>query len=258
MIDEHIHPENWGVRPELFKLGSIGVDSYSFFVLLALAVGFAFYFNNARKEKSLNDNSIYIAISALVGGIIGAKIPIWIVNFPLILSNLSISTILSGRTIIGGLVGGMLSVIWIKRKLKIKTKRGNLFAPSVAIGISIGRIGCFLEGCCYGIPTNSSWGVNFGDGVLRHPTQIYEAMFTFILFIYFQFYYSRPAVPGEMFRKLMIYYFIFRFFEEFIRDNQFVYFYLSYFQWMSLLVILYFFREQLINIFKINFNKYGK
>lgn len=242
----------------MFEFGSFSVDSYAFFILLALAVGTALYFWNAKQERSLDDNSIYIAISALVGGTLGAKIPIWIMNLPLIIAHPSLSSILSGRTIVGGLAGGMLTAYLVKRKLKIKTKRGNVFAPSVAIGIAIGRIGCFLRGCCYGLPTNLPVGVNFGDGILRHPTQLYESLFALALFVYFQFYYPRPAVPGEMFRKLMVYYFVFRFFEEFIRYNQILYFYLSYFQWMALVIILFLSRDKLLNIFKINQKVYGK
>jgi phosphatidylglycerol:prolipoprotein diacylglycerol transferase len=258
MIDEHFHPENWGVKPKLIQTGLISIDSYSIFIVLALIVGIAVYYYNAIKSNSINDNSFYMAISALVGGVLGAKIPIWIINFPLIISQPSLSTIFSGRTIIGGLLGGMLSVIWIKRKLRIKTKRGNLFAPSVALGITVGRIGCFLRGCCYGVPTTLPWGVNFGDGIMRHPTQFYEAIFTFVLFVYFQFFYKKPAVPGEMFGKLMVYYFVFRFFEEFIRANQIYYLHFSYFQWLSIGVLLFLYRDKIINIFKTKFKFYGK
>jgi len=251
MIDTHIHPENWGVKPALFSIGNIAIESYPVFVALALLVGIVLYYYNVKKAGSLGDNSFYIAVAAVAGGTLGAKIPIWIINLPVIIEHPSLSIILSGRTITGGLIGGMLSVIWMKKRLGIKTKRGNLFAPSVALGIAIGRLACFLRGCCYGVVTDLPWGVDFGDGLHRHPTQIYEMIFAFGLFVYFQFFYKRPAVPGEMFQKLMIYYFVFRFFEEFLRENYTLYFYLSYFQWISIAVIIYLFREKIINIFKV-------
>ena len=256
MIDTHVHPEDWGVRPELFSIGDFSIESYPFFVGLALLVGVLLYYYNLKKYNSVNDNSINIAIAAIVGGTLGAKLPIWIMNFKAIVTNPSIESIFSGRTITGGLIGGMLAVIWIKKRLGIKTKKGNLFAPSVALGIAIGRIGCVLRGCCYGVATDLPWGVNFGDGIMRHPTQIYELIFTLGLFIYFQFFYPRPAVPGEMFRKLMIYYFVFRFFEEFLRENQHYFLQLSVFQWISIAVIIYLFKDKIINIFKIK--KYAK
>lgn len=256
MIDTHIHPMNWGVKANLFKFGIINIEAYPFFVLLALVLGVLVYYYNAKKAGSLGDNSFYIAVAAIFGGILGAKIPIWILNLPLIISSPSIDLILSGRTITGGLIGGMLSVIFIKRKLGIRTKRGNLFAPSVALGIAVGRIGCFLRGCCYGIETNLPWAIDFGDGVMRHPTQLYEVIFTFGLFVYFQFFYKKLALPGEKFQKLLLYYFVFRFFEEFIRYNDVFYFNFSVFQWISILAIIFVLREKIINIF--NTKKYAK
>ena len=123
-------------------------------------------------------------------------------------------------------------MILIKKKLNITEKKGNLFAPAIAIGVAIGRIGCFLAGCCYGIETNLPWGVDFGDGILRHPTQIYEAIF--MLGIFFYLLYKRTTVKaGVLFYLLMNLYFTFRFFEEFIRENP-NYFGLSLFQWIAI------------------------
>jgi phosphatidylglycerol---prolipoprotein diacylglyceryl transferase len=219
MIDEHIHPENWGIKPVLFEIGSLKISSYAFFVLLGLVVGLIVYYILAKKDKKLNENSFYILITGIVCGTLGAKIPIWIINFSLIVTNFpDINYLLSGRTITGGLIGGTLGVMYIKKKLKIKEKKGNLFAPGIAIGITIGRIGCFLAGCCYGIQTSLPFGVNFGDGILRHPTQIYEAIFMFFMF-FFLLYKKKSAKPGQLFFILMNSYFTFRFFEEFIREG---------------------------------------
>jgi phosphatidylglycerol---prolipoprotein diacylglyceryl transferase len=238
MIDLHQHPENWGIKPTLFQLGSFEVNSYSFFVLLGLMVGLIVYYILAKKEKKQSENSFYILVAGLFGGIIGAKLPIWIINFPIIIQSFpDITPILSGRTITGGLIGGTLAVSYIKKKLNIKEKKGNLFAPAIALGVAIGRIGCFLRGCCYGIQTNLPWGVDFGEGILRHPTQIYESIFMFGLFL-FLLYKRKTAKPGHLFFLLMNAYFIFRFFEEFIRDNPH-YFGLTLFQYISIGALLF-------------------
>lgn len=237
MLDEHFHPENWGVLPNI-DLGLFKINTYSIFILLALIIGLLVYYFLAKDEKKLSENSFYVLMAALVGGVLGAKIPMWIINFKFIIQSLpDIMPILSGRTITGGLIGGTLGVIYIKHKLNIKDKKGNLFAPAAAIGIAIGRIGCFLRGCCYGIETKLPWGVNFGDGILRHPTQLYESIFMFGLFG-FLLYKRKEAKPGYLFYLLMNYYFVFRFFEEFIRDNP-RYLYLTIFQYISIGALIF-------------------
>jgi len=219
MIDEHIIPANWGVKPVLFSIGNINIPSYSFFVALAVVVGGLVYYYEAKRNKSTGENTFYILMAAFVGGVLGAKIPIWIMNYKYIIASFpDIGPLLSGRTIVGGLIGGTIGVWILKWKLNIKERKGNLFAPAAAIGIAIGRIGCFLRGCCYGTATSLPWGVNFGDGIMRHPTQLYESVFAFGMFLYIQRV-KKNAKPGKLFDMFMISYFTFRFFEEFIREE---------------------------------------
>ncbi len=250
MIDIHQHPENWGIKPNLDIFG-FEINSYSFFVLLGLIVGLIVYYILAKKEKKLSENSFYILMAALFGGIIGAKLPIWIINFPQIIQSFpDLSPFLSGRTITGSLIGGTLAVLYIKKKLKIKEKKGNLFAPAIALGVAIGRIGCFLRGCCYGIETKLPWGVDFGDGILRHPTQIYESIFMLALF-FFLLYKRKSAKPGFLFYILMNSYFVFRFFEEFLRENP-SYLGFSLFQYISIAALIF------INIKYLKEKKFNK
>jgi phosphatidylglycerol:prolipoprotein diacylglycerol transferase len=89
-----------------------------------------------------------------------------------------------GKTIVGALAGGLISVELIKRYIGLRTSTGDLYAIPLALGIAIGRIGCFLTGLSdntYGTPTNLPWAVNFGDGIPRHPTQLYEIIFLLAL-----------------------------------------------------------------------------
>ncbi len=89
MIDLHHHPDiaNWGIRPVLFEVGKIQVESYSFFVLLGLLVGLFVFYLYAREKNQINEKSFYIVFSGVIGGILGSKIPIWIMNFPAIVKN---------------------------------------------------------------------------------------------------------------------------------------------------------------------------
>ncbi len=152
MLDTHTyvhkHAIDWGVRPILFDIGNIHVQSYPFFVLLGLIVGILviYLYSNKDKEAKKNEYIFELISAGIVGGILGAKIPIWIFYAPQIISNLpDISMILSGRTIVGGLIGGTLAVWFIKKKMNIDVRLGNVIVPGVIIGIAIGRIGCFLR-----------------------------------------------------------------------------------------------------------------
>ncbi len=247
MIDTHYIPTDiaWGIRPVLFSVGNIAVPSYSFFVGLALLVGGLVYFYEAWRTKQMGQNSLSIAAGAIIGGIIGSKILEWLINYDFVLQHLDqFELLLPGRTIVGGLIGGMIGAKIIKKWLKIKGKKGNLFAPAIAIGIVVGRLGCFLVGCCYGQPTGALWGVDFGDGILRHPTQLYESAFMLLVFFFLQWRKHVPKLrPGQLFQETMIIYFSFRFLIEFIRVERIAFWNLSFFQLLSVLVIMYISRE---------------
>jgi prolipoprotein diacylglyceryltransferase len=89
-----------------------------------------------------------------------------------------------GKTIVGGLLGGWLVVEIAKRITGIRSRTGDLFALPLCVGIAVGRIGCFVAGLAddtYGKPTHLPWSVDFGDGIGRHPTQLYEIIFLALL-----------------------------------------------------------------------------
>lgn len=251
MANLSIYSADWGIQPVLFHVGSFDVQAYPFFVCLGLIVGAAVYFYEARRKGTMNENGFMIAVGSLLGAAIGAKVFEWLINYQFIIEHLSQpELLLSGRTITGGLIGGTIGAILAKKMLGIKEKRGNLFAPAVAIGVAIGRLGCFFRGCCYGKPTDLPWGVNFGDGVLRHPTQIYESLFMFVMFIYLERIKDRPYIkPGALFKRLMISYFVFRFFIEFIRVEPILVYGLTVFQVISIAVILYLTRQDIKRLF---------
>jgi len=242
MLDEHVRPEHFGILP-YFHLFGLKISSYTVFMLLALASAFlAFKLTKTSLNKENEKNRILIVLTALLGGILGAKIPIWLANteywftYP---QNLSL--LFSGRTIVGGLFGGFLAVILLKRKLHLKIKTGNDIAAPAALGMAVGRLGCFFAGCCYGIqvPHGFPFGVDFGDGVLRFPTQLYELVFDLALFFLFlHLKKTKELKPGILFFYLLNSYFIFRFFLEFIRVTDKVVLFISYYQLLCLMCLV--------------------
>lgn len=243
----------WGIRPILFSVCGFDIPSYSFFVALGLLAGILVYYLEARKQNVLNENSQYIVLGSLVGGVIGAKLLELLINVKYFPAIISIDNLFFGKTIIGGLIGGFIGVRIVKKILNITEKKGNIFAPAVALGVGIGRMGCFLRGCCYGKATNLPWGVDFGDGVLRHPTQIYELIFMLGMFIYLELIKDKVRESGKLFKILMISYFVFRFFIEFIRVEEVAFFGLTAFQIISIIAIIYLLRDNIIKLIK----KYG-
>ena len=230
-----------GILPVLFHIGRVGISSYTFFIALGIVVGAWVYYHEAKKAGQVSEFSFLIAVGAFVGSTLGSKLLELILNIDRVKTmNDFTGIIFSGRTVIGGLIGGTLGVWFTKKVAGFKGKRGNLFAPAVALGISIGRIGCFLNGCCYGKPSGLPWAVNFGDGIPRHPTQLYES--AFMLMMFFIIKHALPegkTIPGYLFKILMTAYFFYRFFIEFIRVERVAVFGLTYFQIISVFVLIY-------------------
>ena len=167
------------------------------------------------------DHSLAIGVAAIVGAAVGAKLGYWIedpynafANFP------DWRRLLEGKTIVGALLGGLTGVELCKRVLGVRASSGDAFALPLIVGIAIGRIGCFLSGLddhTYGNPTALPWGVDFGDGVPRHPTQLYEI--AFLTGLAYAISRRTGALPreGDRFRFFMIAYLGFRLAIDFIK-----------------------------------------
>jgi phosphatidylglycerol:prolipoprotein diacylglycerol transferase len=130
-----------------------------------------------------------------------------------------------GKTIVGGLLGGWFAVEMVKRLRGIQSRTGDLFAIPLCIGIAVGRIGCFLAGLAddtYGTPTNLPWGVDFGDGIARHPTQLYEFLFLGLLGLTLNRYNQRQHPEGATFRLFLGAYLTWRLVVDFIKPQPLV------------------------------------
>jgi prolipoprotein diacylglyceryltransferase len=122
-----------------------------------------------------------------------------------------------------------------------KTSLGDAFVFPIVLGTAIGRIGCFLTGLSddtYGTPTSLPWGVDFGDGIRRHPTQVYEIVFVLSFGTMLFFLRRRLRTQGELFRAYIAGYCAFRFLVEFIKPGEVLVWDLSAIQIASLTGIL--------------------
>ncbi len=127
-----------------------------------------------------------------------------------------------GKTILGGIFGGYLSIEIMKWYQGIRVSTGDSFAIPVALAVGMGRIGCFIGGCCFGTETKLPWGMHFplsGDSetVLRHPVQLYEATFHFAALLCLWFGQRQNMFPGNRLKAYLLAYLQFRFVTEWIR-----------------------------------------
>jgi phosphatidylglycerol:prolipoprotein diacylglycerol transferase len=202
-----------------------------------------------------------IVACGVAGAAFGAKALFWFEDPRLTLQNLNNPAyLLGGKTIVGALVGGWVAVEVAKRYIGIHQSTGDLFAIPLALGIAVGRIGCFLTGLSdntYGLPTSLPWGVDFGDGVRRHPTQLYECVFLLALVPVLYGVMRRISAgstwfqPGDAFGILMVAYLSFRLLCDSIKPYVHVALGLCSIQWVCIAMLLYYAADaRLLGIFR--------
>ncbi|SEG29669.1 prolipoprotein diacylglyceryl transferase [Paenibacillus sp. UNC499MF] len=171
--------------PVFINLGFIRLHPHLVFEALAYFIGFRLYLYTRSKEKLQPSQALWILVGATLGAAAGSKMLYWLEDPALTLERWNdMSYLMEGKTIVGGLLGGLIGVEWTKRRIGHTRSTGDDMALPLLAGMTIGRIGCFLTGLddhTYGTPTGWVTGVDFGDGVLRHPTQLYEIAFLLLL-----------------------------------------------------------------------------
>jgi phosphatidylglycerol---prolipoprotein diacylglyceryl transferase len=163
--------------PVYLPIGPWLIHPHLFFETLSYFVGFRVYLALRRRagDTVIVPYRWATLSSAAAGAALGARILAWLAD-PNATYDLA-SVLLGGKTIIGGLVGGLIAVELVKLAMGIRRSTGDLYAPALAVAIAVGRVGCLLTGVAddtSGTPTSLPWGMDLGDGIRRHPTQIYE------------------------------------------------------------------------------------
>jgi prolipoprotein diacylglyceryltransferase len=242
-LTKHKNSLNIPFEPELF---GITINIHLILEYLAFFIAFRYYVILRRKSKDhiTSGNRLSIILGAALGALIGSRF-IGILENPLVdVSEVNIIQLLNTKTIMGGLFGGLLGVEIAKKMIGEKTSSGDLFVLPIILGIFIGRVGCFLSGIkefTYGHVTTSLFGMDLGDGLLRHPTSLYELVFLTFLFFGLQQLQKKASLKnGELFKIFMLLYFGFRFFIEFLKPNVFCIFGLSTIQYLCVICWLYY------------------
>ena len=213
------------------------------FDILAYSIGTALLWKVFKPSRAIiEDENLRYAYYIVV--IVGASFGAFIVGSFNTLVSLDSSNIIIGKSILGAIVGGVIAVESFKKIKNIKGSTGAYFVPSLAIGIAIGRIGCFVSGLedyTYGVETNSSLGYDFGDGVFRHPVQLYESLVMLLFFLYTLFIYIKNRAYFEkfIFYQFILVYSLQRFIWEFLKPYETISFGLNLFQFICLGLMVY-------------------
>ena len=224
------------------------LNSHLILEYLAFFIAFRYYVYLKRKQTDAisSNNRLSIILGAALGALIGSRL-VGVLENPIIqFTTQNLLQLVNTKTIMGGLFGGLLGVELIKKIIGEKQSSGDLFVFPIIIGIFIGRIGCFLSGInefTYGKVTNSVFGMDLGDGLLRHPTSLYEMVFLVILFFGMKWVQKNLNLKnGELFKLFMLSYFGFRFGIEFLKPNVFYVFGLSTIQILCVICWLYYYK----------------
>lgn len=230
-----------------WHLGSVAVPVHGLFIafgVLAATVVFAY---EARRRGAVNEQSLVAVAGALVGGAIGMRLSGWAQHVDVTANaNLAQAWEFGSKSILGGLAGAYVGVLVAKRIGGYRGKTGDLFAPAVALGMAIGRIGCYLTEAP-GRPTTLPWGIHAPattpecpgclTGQAMHPSFLYEIAFQLAAFGVLWWLRPRISRPGELFVLYIAAYAVFRFAVEFVRANDTVWLNLTRPQWFLLVTL---------------------
>ena len=241
--------------PKIISSESFFLPTYGVLVALAFLAAIWTTGRLARRAGLQQDLVVNLAIYCALAGMLGAKLLMFAFDWETYASDpgqiLSWSTIQAMGVYQGGLILALITAaLYIRKQGMPGLVTADVFAPGIALGHAIGRIGCFAAGCCWGAECKRSWAVTFTDpaanevtgvplNVPLHPTQLYEAGTEALIFAFLYWRFRREHRPGTIIGLYLVLYSIARFSVEFLRyHEQGLYGALSLTQWISLATLL--------------------
>ncbi|HEY8464119.1 MAG TPA: prolipoprotein diacylglyceryl transferase [Bacillota bacterium] len=222
------------MKPVLFEISGFAIHSYGLMLAIAFIIGIIGVRRASRDTLTVKpDQVVDLGIWVLVGAVLGARIAYiateyrYFIHFPLEVFKINSG----GLAFHGGLIGGFGAGFWYTKSQQLDTwKLADLAAPFIALGYAIVRVGCLLNGCCYGVQTSLPWALKCAaeDSMLRHPTQIYSMLGSLILFAVLWRLRNHRQFPGFLFFSYVVLYSLMRFMVEFFREGP------KIFPWLSL------------------------
>lgn len=219
--------------PKLISIGSFYIPTYGVLVALAFLAGLSVTIRLARKAGFSPDKITNLAVYCAIAGIVGAKLFMFLFDFGYYVQNpgqiFTLETLQAAGVFHGGFILALLfALVYLRRQHMPALPTMDVFAPGIALGQSIGRLGCFAAGCCWGKACYLPWGVRFRSDFAApvplnqplHPVQLYESAAD--LFIFWLLYrrFNREHSAGQIIGLYLVLYSIARFIIEFFREHE--------------------------------------
>ncbi|MFD0750140.1 prolipoprotein diacylglyceryl transferase [Mucilaginibacter calamicampi] len=233
--------------PVDISIWGAAIPLHLIFETLAYFIGYRYYAYLRKHQPDLisDENRIYIFICSAFGAFIGSHL-VGIFENPAGLSHFSLIYFMSNKTILGGMLGGLVGVELVKKYIGVTVSSGDLMVYPLILAMIIGRIGCFLAGLkdgTFGTASSLPWAIDLGDGVPRHPTNLYEILFWILLRLALVLIERKYTFSnGSRFKVFMASYLIFRLLIEFIKPAYFFPIGLSTIQLVCIAGILYYYK----------------
>jgi phosphatidylglycerol---prolipoprotein diacylglyceryl transferase len=223
------------VFPRLFHIGNFNMPTYGLLVSLGVLLGLWISVRNSQRQGIDPDKAWNLGIIVVMCGIVGAKVLYIIVDWSDYAAHpgeiFSLNTLQAGGVFSGGLIGAFAAAAWYIRRHRMPALATcDAFAPGLALGHAIGRVGCFAAGCCFGKPTHHFWGVTFTNpiahevvgtpiGEALQPTQLFESAVELVNFFILAWMLKRKKFDGQVIGTYFFLYGIARFFLEYLRGD---------------------------------------
>ncbi len=212
-----------------FKIGGLSVHWYGILVATGFLAGLWTASRRAARDGISKDSITDLGPWLIVGTILGARtlyvISYWREEFAAKPFPEIFMVQHGGLVFYGGLIGATLAGILYARLKKLPIwKVADVLAPSIALGYVFGRIGCLMNGCCYGRECHLPWAIHFPPGhatggVPVHPTQIYDSLLNLVFYCFLAWLYRRKKFDGQVFAAYLIGYALLRSFVEYFRGD---------------------------------------
>jgi phosphatidylglycerol---prolipoprotein diacylglyceryl transferase len=241
--------------PKLISIGSFFIPTYGTLVAIGFLAALWIVTRLAKRAKLPSERITNLAIYCALAGLAGAKLFMILFDFKAYWNDprsiFSLSTLQAAGVYQGGfIVAFVVALLYMRRQNLPILATCDVFAPGIALGQAIGRIGCFSAGCCWGIATHVRWAVTFRNpqaaeltgvplGIPLHPTQLYESFADALIFLFLYFQIARAHTSGTILGWYLTLYSAARFAIEFFRfHDQGLHAGLSYTQWISLATLI--------------------
>ena len=217
--------------PVLIKIGPLTIHTYGLLIAVGFLVALTLAAREAKRKDIPNESIIDVGFYALLSGVIGARLFFILTNLGNFLEHpLDMVKIWEGGLVFyGGVIFALPTAIWVAKKRGLPLwQTADIWAPPIAIGHAIGRLGCFCAGCCYGRPAEGLlWSVTFTNpnslavlGTPLHPTQLYESALELMNFLILMTLRRHQSFKGQLFLVYILNYSIIRSVVELFRGDE--------------------------------------